>query len=133
MFFTINCTITTPGRRQDFLQSFRAVQQPNYGVLKNTVDYINKNSYTKLIIRNNVRICNLASEVGKISLAFFLWIDELRGEWMKQWMDDGWMYVWMDGRTNGYGYSYCCGYISTLQLIQLLLKESIQQLQQNLY
>ena len=33
MFLTINCTITTPGRRQDSSRSVRAVQQPISEVL----------------------------------------------------------------------------------------------------
>ena len=37
----------------------------------------------------------------------------------------------MEGLTNGYGYGFCYGYKSPLQLILLILKQSTLQLEQD--
>ena len=49
--------------------------------------------------------------------------------WVNGWMMDVRMYGW----TNGYGYEYCSGCMSTLHLIQLLQRQSILQLKQYLH
>ena len=46
-------------------------------------------------------------------------MDGIINRWLNGLMD-----VWMDGGPNGYGSAYCNGYLSTLQVLFLLLKQS---------
>ena len=126
-----------PGRRQGAAKTQRdqleLFSNPFLESYNNKMYY--KKIYTKkLIIKKKKIIIILLQKWAKLCHAILDgWMDGWINGWMNQWIDDEWMDVRMDGWTNGYGYGYCSDCMSTLQLIQLLQKQSILQLQQYIH
>ena len=54
-------------------------------------------------------------------------MDSFINGWLNLGMDG-----WMEGWINDYGYGYCNGYVSSLQLLFVLVKQAILKVQQHL-
>ena len=99
MFLTINCTITRPGRRRGARKTHRdsleMFSTHFWSPIK--IKCITKKNYNKNYNLKNSRMCNLASQVGKISSAkkIMLFLNDWMEEWIDEscngWMMDGWM------------------------------------------